>query len=678
MSTTFTPELISLGTVPNDGTGDVPREVGRKVNANMEALQQFLASLPAGTTAASIATSLAAGLVKPGSTLTIAPDGTIDTIGQAFDAIPKRAVADGTEAPLFRNATTGEYDEIGLPAIQTWMANNDGTIDETKLTPLTKDQVSSGSFRMIFAGGPGTATFATILAAIGALPTKAVSGSQRDLQLWYLAPCDGTSHPMSPSDALAAYPNCGATGTIEHDTAAWLQAEYDFRTGKGGTICLSSGATMMVSQTLYIQNADKVYFHGTGQAVTLIGTQCVAAGQPVLHLANAHAVGTVLFGFSIQAQNGIVGLSNADDGSGKPFGPGTPAKGFTPGATAIFIELCQGIDVERVAWNGFDESIKWGDNTYGIGFLNGGGSGNNIGFSWSETGGLNSMERIRFIGGALAGNNYGFLFNAVYAGQYPQGGSIFIGDSAIDYNYVQQGRYIGTPTGNTYCLSSMHINNCHIETTSQISGTAQCRIFSQGVLFITNNEIYELVPSVPLGIVEVADNTACFITHNRVNAAGMAMAWSGTAGPKKVEAAFNTMQYLFGQVVALQDLNGTRLQPDSLRDNSTAILFGDPSAADWPNYYGQDLMLDYFNGDGTFTFPARSTFAFPVGYGGRIVNAGAHTITFGTASGKCTSLQPPTFTGGPAPLKLLPGGIAFFRMHDASSNEWIVAGGLTS
>ena len=513
-------------------------------------------------------------------------------------------------------------------------------------------------------GGPGSDTTAARLA------DPRFRGIQRiDLKAAYGARCDGTSHPLnavfgSLAAATATYPNAGLTGAnwsaMELDTAAFLQAEYDVRTGSAGAgiIGLNDGATMMVSQQLNMQDVSRVWLHG-GRNVRLMTAGC--GTTPAVRLANCGNVSLVLCDLAFQATTTGVGFpGNAG---------GVAQTGFAVGASFLQIDNCQGIDIERVGWNGYDSPIVWGNHVFGIHFIKSGGGGNNIGFNWSQTSGLDSMEAICFERGSLSNNNYGFYLDATYgpSKQYAQGGSIFIQDSSIDYNIVRQGVYLGAPVGTSYAGSSLHITRCHIETTGACTGTARSRILSQGTLLMSHNEIYENDGNVPTGYVEVADSTSCSMSNNRINNTVIALMYSSTTNPKRVVAHGNVLQDTFARPVALIDGNGPRLQP-AINDGDSALIFNDPNPLNAGTFYGTgDILCDYFGG------PARLTLddtGYPSGYTFRVWCMN-NPVTIAVKSGT-------TLTSFPNNAYRLttPGTFAVVRRHGLT--EWVITGPLVA
>lgn len=519
-------------------------------------------------------------------------------------------------------------------------------------------------------GGPGSDTTAARLV------DPRFRGIQRvDLKATYGARCDGASHPLtglygSFAAATAAYPNAGLTGAnwanMELDTAAFLQAEYDLRTGSSGAgiIGLNDGASMMVSAQLNLQNASRVWFHG-GRNVTLYAAGC--GTTPAIRLANCSTVSVPLSDFSILAQPGPVITSSS--------GGGVAHTGFAAGSVFLQLDNVQGIDLERIGWNGYDSPIAWGNHVYGIRFRQSGGSGCNIGFNWNQTVGLDSMERIYFEGGALANNNYGFYLDATYGNgkTSAQGGSIFIQNSAIDYNIVRHGVYVGNPmttatpsTVSSYGGNSLHITGCHIETTGACSGKSKSRILSQGTLLMSENEIYENDANVPTGYVEVADNTSCSMTNNRLNNTVMALMYSASTAIKRVTAHGNVMQDTFARPFMLVDANGPRLQP-AAADSDSIMIFGDPKPLNATTYYGaRDILCDFFAGASPLTLDDNG---FPIGYTFNVWCL-AYPVTIAVKSGTLTSFP------SNATRLTTPGTFAIVRRH--SLTEWVITGPLVT
>ena len=520
-------------------------------------------------------------------------------------------------------------------------------------------------------GGPGSDTTAARLV------DPRFRGIQRiDLRATYNARCDGTSHPLggiysSLAAATVAYPNAGLTGAnwaaMEIDTAAFLQAEYDIRTGSAGVgiIGLTDGAAMMVSQQLNIQDASRVWFHG-GRNVTLNAAGC--GTTPAIRLANCTNVGLPLADLQVNAKASSVSPSTNT--------AGVAHTGFVTGATFLQLDNVRGIDIERVGWNGFDSPILWGDHIYGIRFRQCGGSGCNIGLNWSQTVGLDSMERIYFEGGALAVNNYGFYLDATYGTgkTSSQGGSIFIQDSAIDYNIVRQGVYLGNPMTsasppavNSYAGNSLHITRCHIETTGACSGSARSRILSQGTLLMSENEIYENDTTVPTGFVEVADNTCCSMINNRVNNTVMALMYSSTSATKRITAHGNVMQDTFARPVMMTDVNGPRPQPSS-DDGDSKLIFGDPNPLNANMYYGAaDILCDFFGGPMPLTLDDNG---YPIGYTFRVWCL-ANPVTITVKPGTLLTSFPNN-----AHRLTTPGTFAVVRRH--SLTGWVITGPLVA
>ncbi len=467
-------------------------------------------------------------------------------------------------------------------------------------------------------------------------------GIQRiDLKAAYGARCDGISHPLagvfgSLAAATAVYPNAGLTGAnwaaMELDTAAFLQAEYDVRTGTAGAgvIGLNDGAIMMVSQQLNMQDTTRTWFHG-GRNVKLITAGC--GTTPALRVANCSALSLVLSDLAFQAKAAGVGF-RGDAG-------GVAQSGFAVGASFLEIDNCQGMDIERVGWNGYDRPIVWGNHVYGIHFIKSGGGGNNVGLNYDESGALDSMEGIYFERGTLSNNNYGFDVEAVYgtSPQYSQGGSVFIKDSSIDYNIVRAGIYRGSPDQNSYSISSLHLTGNHIETTGACSGSALSRILAEGPLFMSHNECCENDGVSPVGYVEVADLAACSMTDNRFNSTAIALMYSATSAPKRVQAYGNVLQSILSEVVMMKDASGWRLQPSVARDGSAGLIFNQIADSDWAKFYNQVIMLDY-SADGSLTLPSREVFPFPTNYVQKISNAGKTTVTLAVTVGTSPHYTP--------------------------------------
>lgn len=491
-----------------------------------------------------------------------------------------------------------------------------------------------------------------------------------DLRGKYLAPLDGTLHPLSTMGLAAAqilYPNIGLMSstnlsTFAQDTAAWLQAEYDLRTGaSGGMISLAEGGLMVVTSTLWMQNADRVWFYGTR------GNQLLTSGtgtDPAIRISQAHSVGAPLRAMSLFAKDTSVYT---------PATAGAAFTGYRAGATAIMIDECQGVDIEYVGWNGYDESTHFGDDTFGVCFKNSGGGGNNYGLIWKALPtGLNSMERLRFTSGPLANNNYGFYIDAVYGpnsdGTYfSQGGSWFIDDAAIDYNAVMQGVYRSVPVGGeNYPEAGLTLTNSYSETAAAISGTSKCRFYVQGAASFIGNQFYENSSATPPGIVEIADNTACSFIGNKTNAPqSCALGWSGTSATKYVTGTGNFVTPIYASAILLQDGNGTLLEASAQRDIQAPIIFNEPYDADWVGFYNQEIILDFFDSSKvTFSPPSDSIFAYPNGYRMQLRCINANNAVITARSGVTIDFFSADGTG-----HFLNGKTA--TLKKSSSNHWI-------
>ena len=594
--------------------------------------------------AARAATAAAAGTVKPdGVSTVVAQDGTLSVVTIATNALPAGSTVAATDL------------------VATY--SNAGSQDVS----YSVGQISAFAVR-----------------DRAAMTDSRFYGIERiDLRTRYAAPLDGNFHPLSAlglAAAQAKYPNAGlTTGTdlskVEQDTAAWLQAEYDGRTGSGAVIGLPDGANMMVSQQLNNQNASKVWFHG-GRGTLLFAQKAVAAGLVPVRIANSPSASVSLRDLTVLAQAAGVGPSNSN---------GVAWTGYTAGSSMLQVDNCQGVIFERFSWNGFDKPFVWGDNTYGIHFKHSGGSGNNVGLNWNQMGSLNSMELITFERGSLSNNNYGFYIDASYGpdvsgkNQYAQGGSIFIQKSSIDYNNVRNGVFIGTPQStasgiNTYSGSSLHLIANHIETTCLCSGTAS-RILSNGDLSAVSNEFYENNNdgSKPVGVIEVAVGTSATAVSNTMTMdSNVPIFYSSVSGFKRVEAVGNRLHDSHARPIMLSDPDGILYQRSTSDGMGTLpALYNDGTGA-LLNSYGKVILLDYYAGPGTFTLPNRAEFPVQPGYIQPILNVGANTITIAAETGaSLTSLQPGS------PKKMAPGALVWALLND-TGQQWLISGQLTT
>ncbi len=477
----------------------------------------------------------------------------------------------------------------------------------------------------------------------------------------YNAPLDGQPHTMTQAAALAMYPNCGATRSIAQDTAAWLQAEYDIRTSavrRGTTVIwLPPMSKMVVTEQLRLQAASNVWFHaGPGCTLLTAGT----GTTPAISVENATSLAQPLRNFFMQA--GASAVSTPGDAGGVAW------TGYTTGASAIQFVNCQGIFIHNVAWSGYDEAIIWGNHVFGIRFMYCAGSGNNIAWGWeNQAFGLDSMEALYFISGSLSNNNYGFKLDSIYGpneqGTYfPQGGSVFIQGTSIDYNVVRQGEWENSV--NNYAIGSLHITKCHIETTGACSGNTRARVLSSGPLFFVNNELVENDGNSPPWFVEVADGTQCTMIGNRVNSTTIALMGSPTSGPKVVFAYGNMMQYIYARPIAMLDGNGTLWQPNMGDGCSSQIPDHDPNPATGSAYYGTtDVFCNYGSAGDNFTLDAGG---WPAGATFRIWCI-SNPVTIRVKAG--ATLGDITHFTGPFVLST-PGTFAIVRAH--SPTEWII------
>lgn len=482
----------------------------------------------------------------------------------------------------------------------------------------------------------------------------------------YNAPLDGTSRPMTQAAALATYPNCGATGTIEQDTAAWMQAEYDLRTGPGGIIGLPDGSQMMLSAQLWLQNAAKVWFHGSRNCV-LITAGCGTTPAIRISHADQSRYAVPLRDLYLQAKPARVSVSTNT--------AGVAHTGYQAGAVALAIDNSQGATFERLAWNGYDAPISWGDNTFGIVFREWTGDGCNYGLNWSQTAGLNSMERMTFEDGAAANCNYGVHWDATYSGN-SQGGSVFLKGNSFDYNIIRGIYYRGSADGNSSCGNSFHITGNHIETTGACSGTTLARHFVQGAAFVSHNELYEGDGSHGPGYFEVGDSTSASAVANRMNSNNVPLCYSSTGNNKRVAGDSNVCQDSTVRPVLLQDGRGTRLQ-SMIDDGDIIEVYNDIDPGAWATYYGKRLALYYYGGAGNLTIPSDATFNFPINYCMQVILRGAGPVIRSTKPSEATSnsvtivgASGVSVTDYPSTVLSTAGQIA--EVQKVSSNTWRV------
>lgn len=482
-----------------------------------------------------------------------------------------------------------------------------------------------------------------------------------DLRARYGALLDGTTHPLSLiglSAAQALYPNIGLSAatnltTVEQDTAAWLQAEYDLRTGPGGIIGLPDGGRMMLSAQLWLQNAAKVWFHG-GRDTWLMTAGCGTAAAVKISHADQGRNAIPLRDLYLMAKTTPVYVSTS--------GGGGAHTGFQTGAQALAIDNCQGAVFERLGWNGYESPIAWGDNTFGITFREWSATGCNIGLNWSQTAGLNSMERMRFENGASANCNYGVLWDATYATS-SQGGSVFLTDNSFDYNIVRQIVYKGMTAGNSSCGNSFHVTGNHIETTGACSGTSLCRLYSQGALFASHNEFYEGDGNVPPGLIEVADTTMASANCNRINNNSVPVFFSSSSNLKRVDGCGNICQDSHVAPVLLSDSRGL-LHQRSPSDGQAKNLFGDPGPIDF-SYVYNSLICSF---SGTLTFPSDQQANFAIGTSFQIVLSGGGPVTLKVPAGV-------TLNASPGPRLTTDGALCQITKY--ASNYWLARGSLS-
>lgn len=580
-----------------------------------------------------LATAAYAGLIKPdGITLSVRPDGTTTVVGLATASINPATAITQTDK-FFVNALNGAA------------------------------KIASGTHFGLF--------------------SSVYNGLTRvDLGQRYGAPLDGSSHPLAAiglAAAQARYPNAGLTATtdlskFEQDTAAWLQAEYELRTGSGGVIGLADGAAMMVSQQLYLQNGSRVWFHG-GRGTSLLteGTGTVPAvrvsgasfgefdtvPRPLSHLCfRAFNSGRAYFGSTAGAP--YPGLASS------AVLARTPGGGYRSNASALLIDNGSVEAVfEGLHWVNYDAPLVWGDNTWNITFRHCFAESNNSGVSWSQATGLNSMERMRFEGSNISNNNIGVAWNASFADSrgaiQAQGGSLHIVDCSLDYNIQRHVDYTGGPIGNTNLNNEIHIRGGHIEANVATMGGNNSWIeLRSGALFMSDVPFYVSEGSFP-GIVTIGDGAFGSMTNCRVNGS-IPLFRSSTGNPKVVSGTGNLYQATTVRPQLLSDANGIAMQP--LPIANFVDVYGD--AGGFPlDYQGRLCKINF---SGRLTIANDSVINHAIGTVIDLLTVGSASVTLVAGSG--VNLD------GSAGYKL-DGGGKMAKLMKVGINHWNAAGMLT-
>ena len=537
-------------------------------------------------------------------------------------------------------------------------------------------------------GGPGSDTTAARLV------DPRFYGVQRvDLKAKYGARGDGTSHPLggifgSLAQAQAVYPaavfataaaaqaafptanisNSYTWQTVELDTAAFIQAESDYRSGTAGSavIGLADNSIFMQSQQWNLENAANVWLHGGRHSRIITGT----GTTPGMRVANCGDLSLPLYDLSFSPAVATVGLSGA--------AAGTPQSGYVAGTQVLFIDNCRGIDLERISWVNYDQPIKWGNVTFGITFKKCAAGANNYGWNWNETVYLNSMEKIYWDDGSLSNNNYGFYWDALYGASRnnSQGGSVFIRGGSIDYNFVRQGVY--NNQYNDYAIASFHISGCHLETQHVTSGSTLARIINNGTMLLTDNEICENDGSAPPGYVEVLAGSSTTMVANRINDTQMALMFDQTSGNKRTEAYGNTMQAATSvRPIALRKLvtaasgGNPAVYSDTpqgmLSDGGTKIIFDDPNPLGSGAFFGVSDILCKYDTAKNFTLSATD---WPAGSSFRVWCTN-QPVTFVVQTGSIKTTFPPNAS------RLATAGQCA-NVFRNSVGEWIITGPLVA
>ncbi len=475
-----------------------------------------------------------------------------------------------------------------------------------------------------------------------------------DLKTRYGARCDGSSHPLaglysSLAAAQTAFPAAGLVSAnwsaMEVDTAAWLQAEYETRTGSGGIIGLADNAVMTLSQQLWLQDASRVAFHG-GR-----GTRLITEGTgttPAVRVSNAWggelgpAQAVPLRDLGLMAfKGGRSSFGGSQAGSASPGYASSATMsagsvgGYRTGATAILIDdggvagqHSTNFVFERVRWCNYDESVRWGDNTFAATLRDCFGEGNNKGLSWSQSTGLNSMEKMLVQGGSYSNNNYGLYIAATFpdssGNPQAQGGSWFIKDASIDYNIVAQGVFKLAPTGNAYCQNSLHLSNCHIENNPSCIGPGAWFTL-EGRASWTDNEVY-INGASPSSLVTIGDNSSGSMVNNRIGGGATPLFASTTANAKSVFGYGNECNPVGQTLILLRDATGSTVQALSPATPSSVLYGQDNLLFTVANFGGyRDIFLS--SACTKFTLPSNGADSFRTSYSVQIWNNSTAGVT---------------------------------------------------
>ncbi len=304
-----------------------------------------------------------------------------------------------------------------------------------------------------------------------------------------------------------------ATLSSYFSTLANAQTVYPFATSLSNYVdrCMVQAAlnacTALGGGTITLP-PNPVYFDATvtwdGSRTTLAGTNGGLQIKTTIYTQTCGAsVATSINGDGIGFFNGNVPLMNVDFcayNTGAVSAPnntgGTAATTFLTGSSALNINSGFFGIFSGLGFYNYDTVHTWTvGNVWEITFYNcqynSCNNGPNI-----TTPITNSFEGMRWFGGGANNCNIGANFN-LGAGS---GGSVYLTSFWLDYNIVWQVYYDSLGGGND-TQWPLVISNCHVETSSNTSGTTSCRMYNNGQLFLNGTNFTEQ-GSYPVGFVQ--------------------------------------------------------------------------------------------------------------------------------------------------------------------------------
>jgi hypothetical protein len=301
---------------------------------------------------------------------------------------------------------------------------------------------------------------------------------------------------MTLAAAQAQYGSGLVTATSQYVDDVVVQ----FTLNRAQTLFATQGKTCVVlpssneywdKQVTY--NAGQVCLIGSGNTGagvgTVIYTQAVGAGTAALRVTGSFlADSTVLNDVAFVAFNsGALGMPGAQGGvaaaGGVPSGMTVPS-GFYyyTGAIALAIDNASSGVMSNVEFYNYDTPMTYlTGNVYIWYFRNFTYQWNNHGIN-IEAALSNSFEGMHWVGGVSSNNN-----RNVALSPGTQGGSLFIDHMSLDYPNEYQAVLDFNGTAANDLRMSLTISNSHIETDSTHTGTANCRIWNAGMLFMVGN-----------------------------------------------------------------------------------------------------------------------------------------------------------------------------------------------